>query len=84
MVASSVPPVHPPNAGILPVMVKMKDGSTTTGKLNIGDYPRVSDFFQAIPGPVLRPVSEVEHRGLSGKVVIINRSEIIWTEPEDA
>ena len=50
MVVSPVPPVHPPNAGILR------------------------------PGPRTAPRSLTG----SGKVVIINRNEIIWAEPEDA
>lgn len=66
-----------------PIMVKMKDGSTITGKLNIGDYPRVSDFFKQSQDQYF-VLSEAEHRGISGKVVIINKSEIVWAEPEDA
>jgi hypothetical protein len=29
-------------------------------------------------------LSDAEHRGMSGKVVIINKHEIMWAEPEDS
>lgn len=66
-----------------PVMVKMRDGTMITGKLNIGDYPRVSDFFRQAQDRYF-VLSDAEHRGASGKVVIINKSEIVWAEPEEA
>lgn len=65
-----------------PIVVKIKDGTTITGKLNIGDFPRVSDFFKKSPDNYF-VLSDAEHRGTSGKVVIINKSEIMWAEPED-
>ncbi|MGB2928153.1 MAG: hypothetical protein WBB70_04485 [Desulfobacterales bacterium] len=64
------------------VVVKIKDGTTITGKLNIGDFPRVSDFFRKSPDQYF-VLSDAEHRGTSGKVVIINKNEIMWAEPED-
>jgi hypothetical protein len=66
-----------------PVVIKLKDGTTITGKLNIGDFPRVSDFFKKSPDQYF-VLSDAEHRGVSGRVVIINKSEIIWAEPEDS
>jgi hypothetical protein len=65
------------------VVVKLKDGTTITGKLNIGDFPRVSDFFRKSPDQYL-VLSDAEHRGMGGKVVIINKHEIMWAEPEDS
>lgn len=66
-----------------PVTVKMKDGTMITGKLNIRDYSRVSDFFRQAQDRYF-VLSDAEHRGASGKVVIINKSEIVWAEPEEA
>jgi len=66
-----------------PVVIKLKDGTTITGKLNIGDFPRVSDFFKKSPDQYF-VLADAEHRGVSGRVVIINKSEIIWAEPEDS
>jgi hypothetical protein len=65
------------------VVVKIKDGTTITGKLNIGDFPRVSDFFKKSPDQYF-VLSDAEHRGMTGKVVIINKNEIVWAEPEDS
>lgn len=64
------------------VTIKVKDGSVITGKLNIGDYPRVSDLFRQSQEHYL-VLSDAEHRGSSGKVVIVNKSEIVWVEPEE-
>jgi hypothetical protein len=64
------------------VTIKIKDGTVITGKLNIGDYPRVSDLFRQSPDQYL-VLADAEHRGSSGKVVIVNKSEIVWVEPED-
>jgi hypothetical protein len=64
------------------VTIKIKDGTVITGKLNIGDYPRVSDLFRQSPDQYL-VLADAEHRGSSGKVVIVNNSEIVWVEPED-
>ena len=64
------------------VTIKIKDGTIITGKLNIGDYPRVSDLFKQSPDQYL-VLADAEHRGSSGKVVIVNKSEIVWVEPEE-
>ena len=64
------------------VTIKLKDGTVVTGKLNIGDYARVSDLFKQSPEQYL-VLAEAEHRGSTGKVVIVNKSEIVWVEPED-
>ena len=65
-----------------PVVVKLKDGTLITGKLNIGEFPRVSDFFKRSRDQYF-VLAEAEHRGLSGSVVLINKSEIIWAELQD-
>ena len=64
------------------VTIKLKDGTVVTGKLNIGDYARVSDLFRQSPEQYL-VLADAEHRGSTGKVVIVNKSEIVWVEPED-
>ena len=64
------------------VTIKIKDGTVITGKMNIGDYPRVSDLFRQSPDQYL-VLADAEHRGSSGKVVIVNKIEIVWVEPED-
>jgi hypothetical protein len=64
------------------VVVKIKDGETITGKLNIVEFPRLSDFFRKSPDKYL-VLTDAEHRGMTGKVIIINKDEIVWAEPGD-
>ena len=64
------------------VTVKLKDGTMINGKLNIGEYARVFDYFRSSPDQYFI-LSDAEHDGQSGKVVIINKNEIVWAEPED-
>ena len=65
------------------VTIKIKDGTIITGKLNIGDYPRVSDLFRQSSDQYF-VLADAEHRGSTGKVVIVNKSEIVWVEPEES
>ena len=62
------------------VKVKLKDGTIIIGKLNIGEYARVFDYFRSSPDQYFI-LSDAEHDGQSGKVVIINKNEIVWAEP---
>ena len=64
------------------VKVKLKDGTIITGKLNIGEYARVFDYFRSSPDQYFI-LSDAEHDEQSGKVVIINKNEIVWAEPEN-
>jgi small nuclear ribonucleoprotein (snRNP)-like protein len=64
------------------VKVKLKDGTIINGKLNIGEYARVFDYFRSSPDQYFI-LSDAEHDEQSGKVVIINKNEIVWAEPED-
>ncbi len=64
------------------VTIKIKDGTEITGKLNIGEYGRVSDMFRQMAFQYI-VLSDAEHRGASGKVVIVNRAEIVWCEPHE-
>jgi hypothetical protein len=61
------------------VTVRLSDGTTVTGKLNIGEYTIVSDFFRHSDHQFL-VLSGAEHCGNAGKVMIVNRDEIIWVE----
>ena len=62
--------------------VKLKDGTIITGKLNIGEHARVFDYFRSSPDHYFI-LSDAEHDEQTGKVVIINKNEIVWAEPED-
>lgn len=63
------------------VTIKIKDGTEISGKLNIGEFERVSDMFKQLTFHYII-LSDAKHRGASGKVVIINVSEIVWCEPD--
>ena len=64
------------------VKVKLKDGTIIIGKLNIGEYARLYDYFRSSPDHYFL-LSDAEHDGQSERVVIINKNEIVWAEPED-
>ena len=44
------------------VTVKLKDGTKISGKLNTGEYPRVSDFFRSSPHQFF-VMTDAEHSG---------------------
>ena len=62
------------------ITVKLKDGTKISGKLNTGEYPRVSDFFRSSPHQFF-VLTDAKHSGSPDKlVVIVNRNEVIWAE----
>lgn len=64
------------------ITVRTTDGSTLVGKINIGINQRVSDLFIKKENPFI-VLSDAEHSNVSGKVLFINTSNIVWVEPED-
>ena len=68
------------------VSIKMVDGSLIQGKVNIfqGEevVQRVSDIFTKIDDPFV-VVFDVTTEGKSGRVLIINKSNITWVSPEE-
>ena len=64
------------------ISIKTIDGSTLVGKVNIGIKKRVSDVFTKTENPFI-VVVDVEHQDISGKVLFVNKSNIVWVEPED-
>ncbi len=64
------------------VSVKTVDGSLIQGKINIGSIIRISDMFQEHGSPF---IIIYDARSISGenKVFIINKSHIVWVEPDD-
>lgn len=63
------------------VSIKLKDGTEISGRLNIGEFERVSDMFKNLTFQHII-ISNAKHRGATGKVVIVNVSEIVWVEPD--
>jgi len=64
------------------VTIKTTDGSTLFGKVNIGLHERLSDLFTKQENPFI-VLFDVEHRDSQGKVLFINKRQIVWAEPED-
>ncbi len=64
------------------ITVRTTDGSTLLGKINVGINERVSDLFTRSQNPFII-LSDVEHRDGSGKVLFINKRNIVWVEPDD-
>ena len=64
------------------VTIRTIDGSTILGKVNIGIKDRVSDIFTKTDNPFI-VLFDVEHKDITGKVLFVNRNNIVWVEPED-
>jgi len=68
------------------VTIKMVDGSLVHGKVNVYHdeevVQRVSDIFTKVTDPFI-VVFDVTAEGKSGRVLIINKSNIAWVSPED-
>lgn len=64
------------------ITIRTTDGSTIIGKVNIGVKDRVSDLFTKTENQFII-LSDVEHSSASGKVLFVNRNNIVWVEPED-
>jgi len=64
------------------ISIKTTDGSTLLGKINIGIKERLSDLFTKTESPFI-VLLDAEHMDGSGKVLFINKSNIVWAEPID-
>lgn len=64
------------------VTVKTTDGSTLMGRINIGIKDRVSDLFTRSESPFV-VLTDAETRDGSGKILILNKSHIVWVEPNE-
>ena len=63
------------------IIIKTTDGETMSGKVNIGVKERVSDLFTKTESQFI-VLFDAEHRSVSGKVLFINKANIVWVEPE--
>lgn len=64
------------------ITVRTTDGSTLTGKINIGIKERVSDLFTKPEKPFIILLNS-EQKDDPERVLIINKNHIIWAEPEE-
>jgi hypothetical protein len=63
------------------VTIKTVDGSMLQGKVNLGAERRVSDIFTKSNNPFV-VLFDAAYAGGTGKVLVINKSQIVWIEPE--
>ncbi len=63
------------------IVIKTTDGETMSGKINIGVKERVSDIFTNEDNPFI-VLFDAEHKNTSGKVLFVNKNNIVWAEPE--
>ena len=64
------------------ITVRTTDGSNISGSVYMGETKRVSDLFTRSDNPFVILV-DFEHRSGSGKVIFVNKSQIVWVWPED-
>ncbi len=67
------------------VVIKLVDGSTVKGKINLHSdetvVQRVSDIFTKSPDPFIA-VFDATTEGQVGRVLIVNKRNIVWVSPE--
>jgi hypothetical protein len=68
------------------VILKLADGSMVKGKVNLhhdeAEIQRVSEIFTRVADPFL-VVFDATVEGKPGKVLIINKRNIVWASPGD-
>ncbi|MBW2144017.1 MAG: hypothetical protein JRG75_06445 [Deltaproteobacteria bacterium] len=63
------------------IIIRTTEGETISGKVNIGIKDRVSDLFTK-SGNQFIVLFDAEHKNSSGKVLFVNKDNIVWVEPE--
>jgi len=64
------------------VTVRTVDGSVLRGKINLGEGNRVSDIFIQ-SGTQFLVLYDVITQSSESKVLVVNKSHIVWVEPEE-
>lgn len=64
------------------IIVRLVDGTTFKGKTNIRDKNRLSDLLNKDESPFLI-MFDVNMVGYEGKVVFLNKNQIMWASPTD-
>ena len=64
------------------VMMRIEDGSTIVGKVNIGHRQRLSDIFRDL-GEQFIILVDAKRGDNDETVIFINKNSIIWAEPRD-
>jgi hypothetical protein len=64
------------------IKAKISDGSIITGKMNILNFTRLSDYFKQSNDKFITIHSEETERGTK-KATIVNKDHIIWADTWD-
>lgn len=64
------------------VTIKTIDGSTIQGRVNISPNKRISDLL-ALQNRLFLVVVDARYLDCTGKTLFINKSHIVWIEPDD-
>jgi hypothetical protein len=64
------------------ITVKTTDGDILKGRVNIGIKTRVADLFTRSDEPFI-VLSDVHHQQGAKKVLFVNKTAIVWVEPQD-
>lgn len=64
------------------VTIRTTDGSNLSGSVNVADGTRVSDMLQRTDQQYI-VLTDFVHRAGSGKVLFVNKSQIVWVVPEE-
>lgn len=64
------------------ILIRLVDGTSIKGRTNIGDNKRLSDQINRGSNPFLT-VFDVSIQGETGKVLLINKTQIMWAMPTD-
>ena len=64
------------------VTIRTVEGSVVQGSINLGIEDRVSDLFTKTKDPFV-VLFDAAYSGGTGKVLIVNKTHIVWIEPED-
>jgi hypothetical protein len=64
------------------IKAKISDGSIITGKINISNFPRLSDYLKQSTDKFITIQSEETERAAK-KATIVNKEHIIWADTWD-
>jgi len=64
------------------ISLRISNGSTIQGKVNVAGRERVSDLFTSAEPPFIVLVDATVREGYS-KILFLNKHHIVWAEPED-
>jgi hypothetical protein len=65
------------------ISIRLVDGTIIKGCLNLHKYNRVSDCLNSKDSDQFLTIYDGCMEGTEGKVVIINRDQIVWAIPEE-